>query len=232
MNSSSDAGNGIAKSSNQLEGQGVKRPLDPKVLAKSRRTIVMVFLTCALPIVAAFYLYFFDKPETTNNYGTILSPQVDVSKAVFKNINGDNFTMSQLSGKWVLIQAISSKCNEVCQNAMFYQRQARKTKGKDMFRIERVAFVTDDGPLDTLLLRQFPDVHFVRAPVGELQNWLPLSQGLVGVKGSTEVGTLEDHIFMADPLGHVMMRFPRNETLDFQKFRKDVSRLLWASNIG
>lgn len=216
--------NGATKSS--------PKPLDPKALAKSRRTIVMVFLTCALPIIAAFYLYFFDKPETTNNYGTILSPQVDVSKTVFKNINGEDFSMSQLDGKWVLIQAIKSNCNEVCQNAMFFQRQARKTKGKDMFRIERVAFVTDDGPLDTLLLRQFPDVHFVRASSRDLQNWLPLSQGLVGTKGSAEVGVLEDHIFMADPLGHVMMRFPRNDTLDFQKFRKDVSRLLWASNIG
>lgn len=232
MNSSSGASNSTKPGSNTTENQGAVKPLDPKALAKSRRTIVMVFLTCALPIVAAFYLYFFDKPETTNNYGTILSPQVDVSKAVFKNINGDDFSMSQLNGKWVLIQTIKSNCNEVCQNAMFYQRQARKTKGKDMFRIERVVFVTDDGPLDTLLLRQFPDVHFVRAPAGDLQSWLPLSQGLVGVKGSAEVGTLEDHIFMADPLGHVMMRFPRNETLDFQKFRKDVSRLLWASNIG
>lgn len=206
--------------------------LDAKALAKSRRTIVMVFLTCALPIVAAFYLYFFDKPETTNNYGTILSPQVDVSSTVFKNINGEDFNMKQLDGKWVLIQTIRSNCDQVCQNAMFYQRQARKTKGKDMFRLERVAFVTDDGPLETLLLRQFPDVHFVRASEKDLQSWLPLSQGLVGVKGSKEVGDLHDHIFMADPLGHVMMRFPRNDTLDFQQFRKDISRLLWASNIG
>jgi cytochrome oxidase Cu insertion factor (SCO1/SenC/PrrC family) len=227
-----DSSTSTTKSATESTNKGIPKPLDPKMLAKSRRTIVMVFLTCALPIVAAFYLYFFDKPETTNNYGTILSPQVDVSKTVFKNINGEDFTMSQLDGKWVLIQAIKSNCNEVCQNAMFYQRQARKTKGKDMFRIERVAFVTDDGPLDTLLLRQFPDVHFVRASASDLQSWLPLSQGLVGTKGSAEVGALEDHIFMADPLGHVMMRFPRNDTLDFQKFRKDVSRLLWASNIG
>jgi hypothetical protein len=204
----------------------------PATLNKSRMTIILVFLTCALPIVAAFYLYFFNKPDGTNNYGTILDPQVDVSTEVFKNINGDDFTMKQVADKWVLIQVINSECDAVCQNTMYFQRQARATKGKEQGRIERVVFVTDDGPLETLLLRQFPDVHFVRASESQLQSWLPLEQGIVGSKGSADIGTVRDHVFVADPLGHVMMRFPPNNTLQFDKFRKDVSRLLWASNIG
>ena len=201
-------------------------------LNRGRITILLVFLTCALPIAAAFYLYFFDKPEGTNNYGTILDPQVNVSTDVFKNINGDDFTMQQVADKWVLIQVISSNCDEVCQNTMYFQRQARASKGKEQGRIERVVFVTDDGPLETLLLRQFPDVHFVRASEDQLKSWLPLEQGIVGNKGSADIGTVRDHVFVADPLGHVMMRFPPNNTLQFDKFRKDVSRLLWASNIG
>ena len=199
---------------------------------KGRITIILVFLTCALPIVAAIYLYFFNKPDGTNNYGTILDPQVDVSTQVFKNINGDDFTMKQVADKWVLIQVINSNCDEVCQNTMYFQRQARASKGKEQGRIERVVFVTDNGPLETLLLRQFPDVHFVRASEDQLKSWLPLEQGIVGNKGSADIGTVRDHVFVADPLGHVMMRFPPNNTLQFDKFRKDVSRLLWASNIG
>ncbi|HEX4918342.1 MAG TPA: hypothetical protein VFV43_10625 [Limnobacter sp.] len=201
-------------------------------LSKGQWTIVAVFLTCALPIVVAFYLYFFNKPEGTNNYGTILDPQVAVSKAVFKNINGDDFTMNQVEGKWVLISAIQSSCDETCQQTLYYQRQARASKGKEQGRIERVVFVTDEGPLETLLLRQFPDVHFVRATPEQLKDWLPLTGGIVGSKGSAQVGGVHDHVFVADPLGHVMMRFPPNATLEFDKFRKDISRLLWASNIG
>ena len=155
-----------------------------------------------------------------------------MSTDVFKNINGDDFTMQQVADKWVLIQVINSNCDEVCQNTMYFQRQARASKGKEQGRIERVVFVTDDGPLETLLLRQFPDVHFVRASEDQLKSWLPLEQGIVGNKGSADIGTVRDHVFVADPLGHVMMRFPPNNTLQFDKFRKDVSRLLWASNIG
>lgn len=201
-------------------------------LNKGRITIVLVFLTCALPIAAAFYLYFFNKPEATNNYGTILDPQVSVSTEVFKNINGDNFSMAQVADKWVLVQAISSNCDAVCQNTLYFQRQARASKGKEQGRIARVVFVTDNGPLETMLLRQFPDVHFVRATESQLNSWLPLKQGIVGSKGSASIGSVCDHVFVVDPLGHVMMRFPPNNTLEFDKFRKDISRLLWASNIG
>lgn len=199
---------------------------------KARRTIILVFVVCAVPFLLAFFALKYDLFEQTNNYGTLIDPQFDVSEQSFENINGEAFTMSQLAGKWVLIQAIQSNCDEVCQNALYFQRQARKTKGKEMYRIERVAFVTDDGPLDTMLLRQFPDVHFVRANSDDLVSWLPLSQGILGTKSSAEVKGIHSHIFVVDPLGHVMMRFPPNDELEFQKFRKDVSRLLWASNIG
>lgn len=207
-------------------------PIDPVVRAKARRTLILVFLTCAVPILLAAYFYFIDKPQDTNNYGTLLNPQTDVSTESFKLLSGEPLTMSQFKGKWVVVQIMSSQCDQVCQNAMFYQRQARLSKGKDMYRLERVAFVIDDGPLETQLLKVFDDVHFVRANPEQLKAWLPLNQGLVGKKGSAEVGQLQDHLFVVDPLGHVMMRFPKNDSLDFQSFRKDISRLLWASNIG
>lgn len=200
--------------------------------SEGKRVLILVFLACALPILIAFYLYFFDKPDGTNNYGTILDPQVEVSTAVFKNISGDDFSMAQLKGKWILISVIDSNCDQLCQNTLYFQRQARASKGKEQGRIERVVFVTDDGPLETMLLRQFPNVHFVRASAEQLTAWLPLAKGIVGSKGSEAVGNIKDHVFVADPLGHVMMRFPPNNTLEFDKFRKDISRLLWASNIG
>ncbi len=198
----------------------------------AQKTLALLFLVCALPLLIAFLALKFEWFTTTNNYGTLLQPQVSVSTATFENINGEPFTMADVAGKWVLIQVIQSNCDTVCQNALYYQGQARKTKGKEMYRIERVVLVTDRGPLSTQLLRQHPEVRFIRAPLEQLQNWLPLDQGIVSHRGSQQVLTHYDHIFVADPLGHVMMRFPPNHQLEFKKFRKDISRLLWASNIG
>jgi hypothetical protein len=44
------------------------------------------------------------------------------------------------------------------------------------------------------------------------------------------VGAATDHIYVIDPLGNLMMRFPRDP--DPSRMIKDLSRLLKASRIG
>jgi hypothetical protein len=43
-------------------------------------------------------------------------------------------------------------------------------------------------------------------------------------------GSVRDHIYLVDPLGNVMMRYPRE--VDPNRMKKDVARLLRASRIG
>ncbi len=53
-----------------------------------------------------------------------------------------------------------------------------------------------------------------------LKAWLP-----------TDAGTsVEDHLYMIDPRGNLMMRFPKDA--DPNKVKKDISKLLRASSIG
>jgi hypothetical protein len=42
-------------------------------------------------------------------------------------------------------------------------RQLRTMQGKDMDRIERVWLITDDEPLDTMLIREYDGTHMLRA---------------------------------------------------------------------
>ena len=41
---------------------------------------------------------------------------------------------------------------------------------------------------------------------------------------------IADHVYMIDPLGNLMLRFPKNP--DPNKMKKDISKLLRASSIG
>jgi len=50
--------------------------------------------------------------------------------------------------------------------------------------------------------------------------WLPLEKG----------GKVEEHIYLIDPMGHLMMRFPKNA--DPAKVKKDLVKVLKASAIG
>ena len=60
----------------------------------------------------------------------------------------------------------------------------------------------------------------LRAPADAVYKWLPVEQG----------GKAQDHIWMIDPRGHLMMRFPKNP--DPSKVKRDIGKLLKASAIG
>ena len=62
--------------------------------------------------------------------------------------------------------------------------------------------------------------RFVRVKPEVLRSWLPVEAG----------AGMEDHIYMIDPLGNLMMRFPKNA--DPNKIKKDIAKLLKASSIG
>jgi hypothetical protein len=93
-------------------------------------------------------------------------------------------------------------------------------QGKEMERIERVWLITDEQPLETMLLRVNDGTHMLRAPADTVARWLPVEEG----------ARLEEHIYLIDPLGNLMMRFPKNA--DPQKVKKDLAKLLKASAIG
>ncbi len=190
-----------------------------------KRVLLYIFLVCFLPVVLAYATYFTRFFEGRNNYGTLIEPQRDIPHLQESStLAGDPFDIKKLKGKWILFQVAASRCDEPCQMLMFYQRQIRTSTGKERDRIERVVFIVDDGPIETMLLRQFEGVHFVRTNAQQLKQWLPLPQ--------TDISdlALQKHVFVADPLGHVMMRFPANP--DPARMRKDISKLLWTSKIG
>lgn len=200
----------------------------PNSLPGKPKSLWPLWVTFALffvPVVIAWVLYFVVRPDARSNYGDLIDPQLDVPSAlILKRLSGEPFSFDSLKGKWILLQVAHSNCDEPCQLNMFYQRQIRISTGKEQTRLERVVLVVDSGPLETMLLRQFEGVHFVRANMQQIEQWLPITQ-------RNASNTLpKDHIYMIDPLGHVMLRFPPN--IDPTKMRKDISRLLWASKIG
>jgi hypothetical protein len=96
-------------------------------------------------------------------------------------------------------------------------RQVRLTTGKDQDRVERVWLLTNDQAPDPALIAQHPGLQVLR----------PQSAGAdFGITDLFQPG----HIFVVDPLGHVMMRFPLD--VDPNRMKKDIARLLRASRVG
>ena len=180
-----------------------------------------VLAICAAPMIVSYFTYYVIKPESRTNYGTLIDPSAHPIPALgTKGLDGSSIGLDAYKGKWIMLQVDQADCNAYCQKKLYEMRQLRLTQGKERDRVERVWLITDDTPLETMLIREYDGTHMLRVKPEAVNAWLPVEAGT----------STADHIYMIDPLGNLMMRFPKDA--DPNKIKKDISKLLRASSIG
>jgi hypothetical protein len=188
---------------------------------RGRLKLLLVLLICAAPLIVSYITFYIVKPTDRTNYGTILDARtLPIPQMATTTLDGQPRTLADLKGKWVMLRVGGGKCNDECMRQLYAMRQWRTMQGKNMERMERVWLITDSEPLDTVMMREYDGMELLRAPAATVAKWLP-----------TEAGhPPSDHIYLIDPLGNLMMRFP------FQpepgRVYKDIAKLLKASAIG
>jgi peroxiredoxin len=197
------------------------KPAEPRQRKRGRWMLWLVLLVCASPMIASYFTFYVLKPEKRNNYGTLIDQRAHpVPAMAATTLDGRPAALAQFKGKWVMLMAAPAACDEACRKQLFAMRQLRLMQGKEMERIERVWLITDSEPLDTLVIREYDGTHMLRADAKAVANWLPADPGT----------SAADHIYMIDPLGHLMMRFPKDP--EPRKVHKDIYKLLKASAVG
>jgi hypothetical protein len=195
--------------------------VDNKKIA-GRWKLFAVLAVCAAPMIASYFTYYVIQPQAKNNYGTILDPrQFPVPPLSLVNeADGKTIALADLNGKWLMVQVDQANCTETCQKKLLEMRQLRVAQGKAMDRIERVWLITDTQKVDEKIKPGIAGTHLLRADRAMLEKWLPVDSGT----------HIQDHIYLIDPLGNLMMRFPKDA--DPNKVKKDLGKLLKASAIG
>jgi hypothetical protein len=186
------------------------------------RILYLVLAVCAAPVLASYYLYYVAPPAGRTNYGELVQPQRPLPPLALRALDGAPFDTAVLRGHWVMLHVDSGQCGDTCQRKLWNMRQVRLATGKERDRIERLFLITDDTPLTTMLLREYEGTRFVRAERAELARFLELPQ-----IGGTR---LEDHVWLIDPLGNLMLRWP--PAADPNRMKRDMERLLRASRVG
>lgn len=196
-------------------------PKVPEVRKHTHWTLFLVLAVCAAPMILSYLTYYVIKPSGRTNYGDLIDPRAHpIPDLGTTTLDGQPASLKDYAGKWIMLQADVGACPKYCADKLFWQRQVRLTQGKDRDRIERVWLVTDAQPLETVLMKEYDGTHILRVDAKKLAAWLPVAQGT----------QMTDHIYMIDPLGNLMMRFPKDP--DANKIKKDVTKLLKASRIG
>jgi hypothetical protein len=183
--------------------------------------MLAVLAVCAAPLILSYFMYYVVKPDWRANYGALIDPRLHPMPALeTKTLGGEPASLDAYKGKWIMLHADSGNCDAGCSNKLLQMRQLRLMQGKNRDRIERVWMVTDDSPIETVLLREYDGTRVLRVKPEAIRNWLPTGQDTV----------MSDHVYIIDPLGNLMMRFPKDA--DPNKMKKDIGRLLKASSIG
>jgi len=189
----------------------------PENVRRGRLKLLLLAAFFALPVAGGWLAYTLGwAPGTTGNYGELLAP-VAVPDSALTDLEGRSLKLSALRGRWVLIAFDAAACDAYCERKLYFLRQSRRALGPDMQRVERVWVLTDAATPAPALLAAIEGTHVVRA-TGALGEAFPAPH------------TVADHIYLVDPLGNLMMRFPRDP--DPGLIIKDLRRLLKYSRIG
>jgi len=185
-----------------------------------RIKMLMVVLVCAAPVIASYLTYFVIRPEGRTNYSSLILPTKSLPDLPLQALDGSPVKAASLRGQWLLVAVGPSSCDAACEKRLFMQRQLREMLGRERDRLDKVWLVTDTGPLTPALREALggnAPVTALRVAPAALAAWLAPGEG----------HTLQEHLYVVDPMGEWMMRVPANA--DPGRVKRDLGRVLRAS---
>lgn len=190
-----------------------------------RLKMLAVLLVCAAPVIASYVTFYVVRPSAQRNYGTLITPVRGLPDVQATALDGKPTNLRALKDQWLLVSVAGAVCDAACEKHLYLQRQLRESLGRDKDRLDRVWLVTDEAPVLPALVPQVnaPQVDAYALRVGQAQ-MAQVAQWLAPEPGRK----LSDHLYLVDPQGNWMMRFPAD--IDAVKAKRDIERLLRAAN--
>lgn len=188
---------------------------------KGRWKMLAVLLVCAAPVIASYFTYYVVRPEARRNFGNLIEPQRPMVMLPTQALDGKVADVSALKGQWLLVSVAGGACGEKCEKNLYFQRQLRESLGKEKGRLDRVWLVTDGAPVSSTLTSALTDAAVLRVDPVVLARWLE----------PASAQSLSAHLYVVDPLGNWMMRFPADlDATAAAEAKRDLDRLLRASS--
>lgn len=189
-----------------------------KALAKGRLQLLMIGVVFVGPLLIAYLLYGGGwAPDNTTEHGDILRPPASLPDVALTDAGRES--APKFRGMWSLIVFNEGRCANICRTALHETRQIRLALGRDRDRVQRLLYMAS-GSYDPDFIRSDHPGLIV------LESGSAAGQALATAAGVFEAGD----IFLADPLGNLIMRFP--EGTGMRGVHEDLKKLLKISRIG
>ncbi|AXF06758.1 cytochrome oxidase Cu insertion factor (SCO1/SenC/PrrC family) [Paraburkholderia sp. GV068] len=189
---------------------------------RGRWMLLLLAIVCGAPIAISYFMYYVVKPTGgSTSYGTLVEPQRPIPESlVVTGEDGKPLKLATLRGHWLLVSVDNSACDKACVTKLYFMRQIRAAQGPERERVVEVWLRTDAGNVADVIQKAYPDTNMLIADPAQVSAWLPVDKGT----------RVTDHLYMVDPNGNLMMRFPKDP--DPSKIKGDLTKLLKWSRIG
>lgn len=206
--------------------------LDAAPTRRGRWTMLAVLAVCAAPVLASYLAYYVWRPAGgVRNFGELIQPQRPMPALTVQTLSAPNLSapntsaptipLGSLRHQWLLLSVAGGACAASCEQHLYLQRQLREGLGKDRDRLDWVWLVNDNEPMREALRPALKAAHVLRVDGQALAQWLSPAAG----------AALSDHLYLIDPMGNWMMRFPAKiGKTEAGRVRRDLERLLRASS--
>jgi hypothetical protein len=185
-----------------------------------RWKLLAVLLVCAAPVIASYFTYYVIRPEGRRNFGELIDPQRPLPAMATQTLDGRSGELAALKDQWLLLSVAGGACDARCERNLYFQRQLRESLGKEKERLDRVWLINDEAAVPAALQPALTASTVLRVAPAALAQWLEPAAGQ----------RLQDHLYLVDPLGNWMMRFPADmDAAAAAKAKRDLDRLLRAS---
>ena len=200
-------------------------PLPPAVVLRRRAQLVLIALLFLGPLALSFWAYYgmTYRPAGRTNHGELIEPARRLPDAILPTgPEARTTTAALLRGHWSLITIAERACEGPCRHALAATGIARLALGGDVRRVERVLLVAGSCCVPVAAADEDLSAAWLEGPDGRgLLNEFP---------GEGEPGGRAGRVYVVDPLGNLLMRYPAGET--GQGMLRDLEQLLKLSHIG
>ena len=194
---------------------------------RGRRQLLLLAALFFVPLFVAFWLYYGPtpwRPAGSTSKGEIVEPARPLPAVVLPTMDGGRTDAQFLRGKWTMLYVGDGACGPDCRKALYLMRQSRIALNKDMDRVQRVFLVTGRCCATPFLAAEHPDLQVARLDD-------PAAAGLLAAFPSyTDAPGGAGRIYLVDPLGNLMMSYPRQAP--DKALLTDMKKLLRLSHIG
>lgn len=185
-----------------------------------RWKMLLILLVCAAPVLASYTAYYWLRPEGRRNFGDLIDPQRPMPALMATRLDGQAVPLLSLKAQWLLVSVAGGACDAMCQQNLYFQRQLREGLGKNKDRMDWVWLVTDTAPIPDSIRPALKGATVLRISQAELAQWLQPGEGQ----------DLAAHLYVVDPMGNWMMRFPAGVSMETApKFKRDLEQLMRGS---